>query len=420
MVGKGLSEPLKLSSKDAKGWLEKETSAIFIPVHSRAQKLVDEMSRALKNLADASKMLLENSQKEIEKRNMKVYGRARALNKLARMFIDRMRQIKVPDNVAYDSFNSFVQETRKALIVTEVDIRNWFSRISPFFIVDRRKFLTVFEKTKELLRDMTSFLTKEYVKTKTLEETFQLIDKLRSLEKQQTTLNEQKLKAENEMAHVEKEIAEIQQKMAELKNKGAVSQLNQTTMEIDALSKEVKHALQHLWKPFIKLQALSLHGGGSGLTQEEVKKLGQYLENPFEALASEEPGYSLLRQILQKTSRLMADRKLKLKPDKMRKAEHVINRILNENSLTDLQQKCVEAITRKRQLSTSVEVTETKSGLSRLQEAIEKLEIRKTSIESEENMIKQAYDDASAKIQNHKSQIEKNILSFMNRKVRIE
>ncbi|NWF87585.1 hypothetical protein HXY32_07255 [Candidatus Bathyarchaeota archaeon] len=415
-----MSETLKLSSKEVKSRLEKETSTIFIPVHSRAQKLVDEMRRALENLIDASKMLLENSQKEIEKRNMKTYGRARALNKLARMFLDRMRQIKVPDNVTYDSFNSFVQETQRALMVTEVDVRNWFSRISPFFIIDRRRFLTVFEKSKELLKDMTSFLTKEYVKTKTLEETFQLIDRLRSLKEQQTTLKEQKLKAENEKARVEKEIAETQQKMAELKNKGAVSQLNQTNMEIDALSKEVKHALQHLWKPFIKLQALSLHGGGSGLTQEEVKKLGQYLENPFEALASEEPSYSLLRQILQKASRLMADKKLKLKPDKMRKAEQVINQILNENSLTNLQQKCVEAITRERQLSTSAEVTETKSDLSRLQEFTKKLEIRKTSIESEENTIKQAYDDTSAKIQTHKSQIEKNILSFMNRKVLIE
>lgn len=84
--------------------------------------------------------LLEKSRKEIEKRNIKTYGRARALNKLARLFLKRTRQIEVPDRVSYDSFHGFVQETRNVFVVTEVDIRNWFPRISPFFIMDRRKF----------------------------------------------------------------------------------------------------------------------------------------------------------------------------------------------------------------------------------------------------------------------------------------
>ena len=77
-----MSEIQKFSSADVKGWLESETSSIFIPVHARAEKLIGEMRRALESLADVSKSLLDNSGKEIEKRNMKTYGRARALNKL--------------------------------------------------------------------------------------------------------------------------------------------------------------------------------------------------------------------------------------------------------------------------------------------------------------------------------------------------
>jgi anion-transporting ArsA/GET3 family ATPase len=267
---------------------------------------------------------------------------------------------------------------------------------------------------------MNTFLTKEYVKTKTLEETFQLVDKLKAFENQLENLNEQMVKTEGEKASVEREIAGTQQKMAELKTKGAVSQLNRTDVEINSLSMEVKHALHHLEKPFIKLQALSLHGGGSGLTQEEVKKLGQYLENPFETLATEETNYPLLRQILQKTERLMADAKLKLKPDKMRKAEQAIDNILNKNALTSLQQKCADAVTQKTRLSQSDEVKETKNDLSKLQGLIEKLEIRKISIESEENTVKQAYNETLGKIQHHKSQIEKNILNFMDKQVKIE
>jgi predicted nucleic acid-binding Zn-ribbon protein len=419
-MGSLLSEIPKFSSNNVKGWLESETGSIFNPVHARAQTLLEEMRGAIESFSDVSKMLLDNSGKEIEKRNMKTYRRARALNKLARMFLDRIKQIKVPEQVYYDSFSDFVQETQRAFLVTEVDIKNWFPRISPFFILDRRKFLTVFEKAKELLKDMQNFLTKEYVKTKTLEETFQLADKLKNLEGQLSNLKEEKAKAESEKASIEKEITETQQKMTDLKSKGGISQLNQIAMDIETLSTEVKHSLQHLQKPFIKLQSLTVHGGGSGLTPEEVNKLDQYLEKPFEALATEQASYPLLKQILQKLGRSMTDGKLKLKPDKMRKAEQAIENVLNKNSLASLHQKCVDATMRKRQLSTSAEVAETKGDLSKLQEHLEKLGRKKSSVELEESATERACNETLEKIRNHKSQIEKNVFGFMGRKVHIE
>jgi len=415
-----LSDVAKFFSSNIKGWLESETGSIFIPVHTRAQKLLNDMNKTLEDITDVSKVLLDNSGKEIEKRNMKTYGRARALNKLARLFLERMRQIKVPDKVSYDSFREFVQENQKAFLVTEVDIRNWFPRISPFFILDRRKFLTIFEKAKELLKELNEFLTKEYVKTKTLEETFQLIDKLQTLEEQLANLSEQRKKAEGGKALVEKEIAETQQKMAYLKSKESMSQLNQIDMETEALSMEVKHSLQHLQKPFIKLQSLTLHGGGSGLTPEEFKKLNQYMESPFEAFVTEEADYPLLRLILQKLTRSMSEGKLKLKPDKMRKAGQSIDNILNKNSLTNLHQKCMNVIMRKKQLSTSVEVAETKSDLSKLQEHLENLERRKGIVELEESAVDRAYNETLGKIRNHKTAIEKNVFGFMGRRIRIE
>jgi hypothetical protein len=183
-MGNSLSEPLKFSLKEIKGWLERETGSIFIPVHEKAQKLIDEMNKVLDNVTDVCKVLLENSRKEIEKRSRKTLGKSRALNKLAKLFLKRIRQIEAPDKVSYDTFHDFIQETQKTFAVTEVDIRNWFPRISPFFIMDRRKFLGVFEKAKESLKELQNFLTKEYVKTKTLEETFQIIDNLLAIKVQ--------------------------------------------------------------------------------------------------------------------------------------------------------------------------------------------------------------------------------------------
>ena len=418
--GDCLSEALRLSSKTIKSWLENETSSVFVPVHSRAEKVLAELRKALNELSDASKMLFDSSIKEIEKRNLKTYKRARALNKLSRLFIDRIRQIKIPEKASYDSLNGFIQETQRALAVTEVDIRMWFPRISPFFILDRRKFLVLFERTKASLKEAQTFLIKEYVKTKTLEETFQLIDKLQDLEEELSKFKEQKLNVENEKAHILKEIADVKQKMADLKSKGEISQLSQVNLEIEMLNAEVKRSLQHLQKPFIKMQALSLHGGGSGLTQDELKKLTQYLENPFEALATENDGYPILRQILQKLTLSMSSEKLKLKPDKMRKAGQTIENILKRDSLNEIHKKCVDALARKNSISKSAELAETQSGLSKLQVVLENLERKRNVVESEEKSVERAIKETLEKIQNHKDRIEKNIQNFLGKKVIIE
>jgi predicted nucleic acid-binding Zn-ribbon protein len=413
-----LSETLKISSKEVKEWLEEEAGSIFIPVHESAQKLLDEMKIALENVTDVCKMLLENSRKEIEKRNRKTYGKARALNKLTRLFLKRMRQIEVPDKVSYNSFQDFVQETRKAFTVTEVDIRNWFPRISPFFIMDRRKFLGIFEKTKESLEELQNFLTKEYVKTKTLEETFQLIDNILALEGQLADLEAHRNKSETEKASVERKIAETQKKMTDLKNRENLTQLNQISMKIEKLRKEVKHNLRHLRKPFIKFQSQVFRKGG--LTPEELEKLNHYIETPFDAFTAEKAGYPMLKQILQKLADSISEGKLKLKRDRKRKAEQAIDSIFNKNSLDALHQRCREAIMRKNQLSTSAETAKIKGDLLKLQEELKKLKRKKKRVESEENTGERKLKETLERIHGQKKRIERNVFDFMGKRILIE
>jgi predicted nucleic acid-binding Zn-ribbon protein len=420
LMGRLLSEAVKLSSKEAKSWLERETGSLLAPIHSKAQKLLKEMLKALESLSEVSKMLLENSGKEIEKRNMKTYGRARALNKLAKLFVDRTRQIKIPEKVTYDSFHDFVQETQRAFLVTDVDIRNYFPHISPFFILDRRKFQVVFEKAKESLKELNNFLTKEYVKIKTLEDTFQLVEKLQTLEQQLTNFKEQKTKSESEEAQLSKTIAETRQKTDKLKAQGSLGQLNKIDNQIEALNSELKQRLQHLQKPFVKLQSLALHGEGSGLTPEEISKLNQYVDNPFEAFTSEEPNHPLLNQILKKLSVLMTQDKLKLKPEKTRKAEQLIQTIFSQNSLADLHQRSLNALSSRKQLFMSPEVAETEKHLSMLKTQLEELERKKKVVEGERVTFEQVCSETVEKIKNQKSDIEKNILAATNKRIRIE
>jgi predicted nucleic acid-binding Zn-ribbon protein len=418
LSGISLSDMAKFSSRDIKDWLERETGSIFIPVHEKAQKLLNEMKRVLEYVTDVSKALLEKSRKEIEKRNMKTYGRARALNKLARLFLERTRQIKVPDEVSYDSFHDFVQETQRAFVVTEVDIKNWFPKISPFFIMDRRKFLGVFEKAKESLNELQGFLEKEYVKTKTLEETFQLIDRLLALEAQLADLEAQREKIEIEEASIEGKIAETQQKTTDLKNRESLTQLNQVSTETRELRRKLKHDLRHLRKPLIKFHRLVFRKGG--LTPEKLEKLNHYIEGPFDAFVAEEAGYPMLKQILKKLAGSMSEGKLKLKHDRKRKADQAIDRILNENSLDALHKKCKETIIRKKQLSTSAETAKIKGNLLKLQEGLKELERKKKHAESEENATDRNLKETLEKIHNQKKEIEKNVFDFMGRRIIVE
>ncbi len=409
----------KLSMNEIKSWLDQETRSILNPVQDQAKQLLDEMRQALDTEAEACKMLFDNSNREIERRNMRVYGRARALNKLAKLFLDRLKKIVIPEQISYESLNRFAQETQRVFIVLDVDIKNWFPRISPFFIIDRRKFLMVHEKAKLSLSTLNDFLTKDYIKTKTVEETFQLVNEVQSLEHRLNDVEAQKATMRTEREPIEREIAELQQRIKELETQGPIDQLNVVETERDLVNNELRNELRHLQKPFIKVQALATSGGGAGLTPDELKKLNQYMETPVEALASEELGYPALRQILEKLTRLMNEDKLKLKDDKARKATQSINEILNGNSLASLQMRSIDVIARRNELLASSKMDEIKRDLAVCQDQLKQLTARRASMETHETVKENDETNIQEKIRTDKRTIEKNVNSFLGKKIEV-
>lgn len=407
------------SSQEAKRWLETQTSTILTPVRNQAKQLRDEMNFAIQGIGEISKQLFDTSSKEIEKRNMKVYNRARALNKLARLFMDRFKKLPPPEDSSYDQLCRYAQETQKVLMVTDIDIKNWFPRISPFFIMDRRKFLAVYEKAKQTYNSLNDFINKEYVKTKTLQETFQLLNEVQTIEKQLSTIEEDKEQIRNERLPIEQEINELEEKIAALTNRGPIDKLNLVNSEIDELSNELKYTLRHLQKPFIKMQALATSGGGAGITPDELAKINQYLEVPFEALVTEPEGYPTLKEILEKLEVMLTEDKLKLKPDKARKADQSIKEILHNNAIAQLQVRCLEMATTRNQLVESSKMDEIKQHLSQYQEQVDQLKARKTSVETHETVKVNTYNETVDRISNLKRTIEKNVASSLNLKIQL-
>ncbi len=123
--------------------------------------------------------------------------------------------------------------------------------------MDRRKFLTVYERAKLAYKALNDFVTEEYVKTKTLEEAYQLLNELQNLQKQLEIIGQEKEQIKNERLPVEKEISDLEQKLCELKTKGPIDTLNSVNLEIDTLCAELKHSLRHLQKPFHKNAGVS-------------------------------------------------------------------------------------------------------------------------------------------------------------------
>jgi hypothetical protein len=350
---------------------------------------------------------------------MKVYNRARALNKLAKVFLERLKKISPPEQVSYDSMNAYVQETQKILLVTDIDIRNWFPHISPFFIMDRRKAQAVYDKAKQVYNNLNDFVTKEYVKTKALEEALKQLNELQNNEQRLLSIQEDKDKTKNERLPIEQEIAELEKKVTELQSQGPIDKLNMVNAEIEKLNNELKESLRHFQKPFVKMQALATSGGGGGVTPDELQKINMYLDKPFEALAEEQQGYPVLKEILEKLEGMLDKDTLKLKPDKARKAKDAINDFLHKNLLDSIQIRCKEMAQNRNHLLSSSKLDETNRSLAQCQEQLVQLKARKTSVETHETVKANSYQATMEEMNNKKRLIEKNILSALGKKVQI-
>ena len=410
---------IKLSSDQIKDWLENETDHFLSPIQEEAKNNLQTLQQIKENILETTKILIESSQKEIEKRNMRVLNRARALNKLAHLFSDRINKINLPEEVSYSNLSKITEETNKILLVNEVDIKNWFPRISPFFIRDRRKFITVHERTKESLAEVTDFLKNEYIKTKTLQETFQLISNLLILEKKLEELEIERKDIEKNQQEITKKLSDLTNQIDYLKEKNTLSQLSQLDIQNQKLTKELHHAFRRLDKSFKKMHALILRDNSIVLTSKEIDYLEKYIENPFTAITKEKPNYPILKQILKILNGLLETGKLKLKSDKKRKAQDTIKKI-NNNSLIKLQEKSIANINQKQNLLTSAILAEITRKKTELQEQNRKIKARKARIDAHALVKKSKYNQIKNQIDKNKRLIEKNIFDSIEKTIKIE
>jgi DNA repair exonuclease SbcCD ATPase subunit len=217
---------------------------------------------------------------------------------------------------------------------------------------------------------------------------------------------------------LEKKIKEKQQKMARIQSQNEIVELGQVNEKIEALRKEVKHTLRHLQKPFLKLQSL-VHSRSYNLFLDETKKLHEYLTDPFEALATEEEGCSMLKKILEKIDDAIVQKKLKLKKSRLRKAKDQIANILQKNTLLPLYESCKEIFSKRQQLSTLDTITESRNELAKVQKNLKNLQKRRELLNSRRRVLERRIKEAVEKIEQQKRELEEIILELTNQKVKV-
>jgi hypothetical protein len=407
-----------LKLDELEGWLEQETTDLVEPLRADAKKQLEDVRSKLEELLESSDKLSGDAEKELAKGSRKTYRRAKALHKLAGTFADLIEEVTIPKEITGKSLSQASEQIEKTLKTIGKERAKWFRAISPYFIISRRRFDVMLKRADDSFQNFKEFMSEEYVRAESAENVPSTVEELRASICELNELEKVKEKRKHRKEVVEKKITQSQQKLQMIQTKDEVVELAQMNQKIKELTASVKHNLRHLQKPLLKFQTL-VNSPGYNLLAEENAKLDEYLTKPFKALATEKEGYPLLRVIVQKIDSALDNKKLKLKPSRMRKAKDQIADILNKNSLLELQKSCSEVFSKKYELSTSGVISESKDEKAELQNCLKDLEIKMRLLEARDARFEKQHKEACRKVDDQKTSLEKIVSELASKNVQI-
>ena len=413
-----MSEKLKMPLDNLKEWLEQETSTIIEPLKTEGRDKLNNIRDKLGDLEENCEKLFGDSENEMLKSNPKTYRRAREAYRLARNILDIIDKISIPDEVSQQNLQTLSEDFKKMFSSIALERKKRYPRISPYFIIARRRLDSALRKTSESIEELRYFLSNEYARVKTTEDTFSKINKLRQSIDKLSTVEEHKRKIELKRETLGKKITESKQEIALIEEKDEAGELDQINQKIKELEDKVKYNLRHLQKPFLKFQTLARRSNYS-LRLDETVKLNEYLTKPFIAFVTEVEGYPVLKRILQKIEGAIAKGKIKLKSSRLRKAQKKINDILRNDSLISLHRSCKESFSKRQQLLTSEKVIKLRKRSTDFQKNLRKMQKQGKKIDSENAILKNEYKKIVDTIENEKRDLENIISKVTNKNVQV-
>ena len=412
-----ISTPLKIQIKDFKPWLEKETVSILQPLNEQGRKLVDKVKERLDDARETCEKLAEEGNKELERG--KAVRKAKVTEKLSRYFLKQINKITVPNNMSFTGLEQFHRDLSKVFSYIARERNVWFPRISPLFIIARKRVDFAFSRLTGSISELGAFLAGDFSKARLVEELFseanrivRFLDELEDHESQRAAIEEK-------VRFFERKIEENERRIESTKTSAELDDLAEINQKIQSLKRQVKHDLRHLEKPFMKFVNVA-GAAGYALNSEEVEKLSQYLEDPFVALATEDSGYPILKSIAKKVERAISEGKLKLKSSRLRKAQDDINSILAGSMLDGLQRDCAQVFLLSRQLASSEGMQLAKRRLEKSQRRLEELRKRREVVASRLEALERERGQLSGKVDEQKGLLEKSVYRLLGKHVSVE
>jgi hypothetical protein len=413
-----MPEFLEIPLSAVNEWLIDETISIIEPIREEAQKILQDIKEKLEELSEASEKLLDDAEKEMAKGSRKTYRRSKLLSKLAGIFSDLIDKINLPKEITGKNLNETSEQFEKTINKIGQEKAKWFRAISPYFILSRRRFEVSFKRAEDSLETFNNFLAEDYAKAQNVENIPIKIDNLRQYLRQlENSEKAQKMRTKKKK-RIETTIKKIEQKLQKFQTKEEVIELTQINSKIEELTKKVNHEFRHIRKPLLKFQTL-VNNPGYSLLPDKKAKLDEYLENPFNALATEKEGHPLLNNILQKIEKALETKKMKLKSSRLRKAKNQINHIVNNATLLSLQKDSSETFNKKNELSKSGVISNTKNQKEKLQDQLKELQRRKKILVKRDSRFDKQLKDVQKIVEEQKRSLEDNISEISGKKILI-
>jgi len=137
------------------------------------------------------------------------------------------------------------------------------------------------------------------------------------------------------------------------------------------------------------------------------------------ALAAEGSGYSTLRSILTKLDSTIAQGKLKLKTQRLRKAQDQVSAVIGRNSLDQLQKSGQEVLAQRRQLLSSEATRTLQSGLLQLQRQLETIQKEYEFVTARNKALKNDQMKLKERTEHLRKELEEKILQLTHKNVHV-
>ena len=414
-----MSETFAISLNNLNSWLEQETNPLVEPIRTDTKKLLEDIQSRFQDLKESCDKLLEDAEKEMDKRNRKTYRRAKFLYKLAENFVDLINEIIIPDEISEKNLNQVSEQIKKILKTIDQERTKWFRVISPYFILTRRRFDVTLKRVDDSYQNFVNFLKDDYEKVGKAENVSVKIDELRKYLLELEKYENGKEARIQKKGILEKKIIKSNQKIEDIQSSNEVVELEETNLKIEELTKIVKRELRHVQKPLLKFQTL-VNNPGYNLFPEANLKLVEYLEDPFQALATEKESYPLLKSILQKIDDALENKKMKLKSSRFRKAKDQINHIVQKSGLEKLRKESSILYQKKLELVNSGTISEIKDEKSELNGNLNDLKREMELLKARDLRLEKQHKAMQKKLSEQKNTLETIILELTNKKVNIQ